>query len=447
MLHGRLLLLGFVLLLLGSAGWASAVAQKPHGSMQSFDVLLAANATQATIMMIDAHTGTILNPAFISDTVHLSRPRQALPHRARAQILVADQLADAIYAYDLQGNFVKVFAGQPFTSTLDNIRSMTWLPDGELLVTLGNGPNAGSVYIVSADGELISPLVEAGTGGLSDPYDVLVRQTDLLVSDPSNNAVYRYGLPSGNYLGQFAALDRFPQQLAESNRNTVLVADFAGVDLGVLEYTNSETATLLTRHHDPQGPISGYRGVQELDNGHLLVGAASGLYEMARGGAILNTLGSDDMHYIERMPAITDLRFTVAVTPGAGLSPTLVMRNEPVELSFSITNTSAMTATQLELSVVIPDSMTYNGATGNCTTTALVSAPSVLLTCTVDLLAPGASTSYSINLTPLIWDTFVLKFSLHSYQFDLTPENNGILLGLLAAPTHMLQLPYVAQSP
>jgi len=102
-------------------------------------VLLIPESTNDRIMAFDALTGDLLDEDFIPiDAENLSTPIHAVL-AGRNRILVSDQLDDVVQEYDLQGNYIGVFApfGGSDTRILDNIRGMQLLPNAIIEFDLG----------------------------------------------------------------------------------------------------------------------------------------------------------------------------------------------------------------------------------------------------------------------------------------------------------------------
>ena len=436
----RSVLIACSLLLIGIACWTTAAASESGEPAQSTEVLLVANSRSDTVMLISAEDGSMINSTFISDTQRFQTVRQAVLHPDQQRILVIDQVADAIFAYDLQGNFIDVFAGQPLTSTLDNMRSMTWHPNGNLLVTLGSSssPVSQTVQQIAPDGSIIGTLIKSGSGGLDSPFDVLIRQSDMLVSDSSADKVLRYDLNTGAFLGEFAAsVDRFPQQLTTSMSNTVLVANFSGDDIGILEYTNTATGALVTIHDDLTQRLVSYRGVHELNNGNLLVSTGVGVYEMEYGGNVVaTTVLSESSHYIERIPAITDLALTVDLTPTSGISQHSVVLQQPLTMTFHISNTQAMTATNVQLSFDLPEGLQHVADDQNCTVIVQADQSSSVV-CELETLAPQAEAEVVFVIQPQMAGMYNLEAEVTLGELDAEPTNNSVAFTIDVLPDNI----------
>jgi hypothetical protein len=239
-------------------------------------------------MAFDPVTGNLIDADFIpSDPAHLQTPIHAILSDGNDSILVSDQLEDVVQEYDLDGNYIGVFApaGGVNTAILDNVRGISLRANGNLLVTVGSGANADAVAEFDTSGASLGNFVANGAGGLDSPFDVLMA-FDALVPGITSDAVHRYDLSTGAYLGDLAPVDSFPEQLAIAASNgNVLVGNFSGTQEGVMEFQPDGT---LVGIYDPAS-LGGYRGVYELPNGNILTTNGDGVHEIDRSGNLVET--------------------------------------------------------------------------------------------------------------------------------------------------------------
>lgn len=250
-------------------------------------LLLIPDSTADRVMAFDPATGNVIDPDFIpADPDHLSTPICAILSADGQMVLVSDQIDDVVQAYDLEGNYIGIFApaGGPDTSILDNIRGIALRPNGNLVVTIGSGTNDDAVAEFDTAGNYLGNFVANGAGGLNSPFDAYFRESDVLVGGITSDAIHRYDL-DGNPLADLTPINSFPEQIAEAANGNVLVANFSGSEEGIVEYLPDGT---LVGIYDPS-EIGGYRGVYELPNGNFLTTNGSGVYEMDRNGNLIDT--------------------------------------------------------------------------------------------------------------------------------------------------------------
>lgn len=267
------------------------------------DVLLIPDSSADAVWVFSALDGSLIDSAFITDPGSdggvdvFNRPLEAMISSS-GTILITDQFADVVSEFNPDGTFVRVFSlgGIRDTDIMDNIRGghvLTSGPDaGDVLVT-----NSGRLndLVVSqknvkrlnpADGSEESDFAFNRYGGIRGPFDVIEYNGSVLVADEGQDKIARYTL-EGKFVDLFASfinlpqLD-FPQQMAIASNGNLLVCAFSsGV---ILEF---DPAGALVGQYDP-GTLDLYRGIYELGNGNLLVTTTTGVYEVTRGGIVVD---------------------------------------------------------------------------------------------------------------------------------------------------------------
>lgn len=266
--------------------------------------LLIPDSTGDRVMAFNPNTGALVNASFIpSDSAHLATPKAAILKSGATAVLVSDQINDVVQEYALNGAYVGVFApaGGVNTAILDNILGLAYRPNGNLLVTVTGGANQDSVAEFNAAGTHVGNFIAIASGGLDGPFDLLFRSADVLVTSINTDQILRYDRDTGAFLGVFASVNNFPQQLALAANGNVLVANFGGTQEGILEYqANGTFVARIT-----VAGLSGYRGVYELPTGNLLVTTGTGVYEISRAGVLVDTkISGVSAQYIELAPGI-----------------------------------------------------------------------------------------------------------------------------------------------
>ncbi|MDY7094735.1 MAG: IPTL-CTERM sorting domain-containing protein [Acidobacteriota bacterium] len=261
--------------------------QRAQEGIATTGLLLIPESSNDRVMAFDPMTGDLIDPDFIpADPTNLSTPIQAILSNDGMSILVSDQLEDVVQEYDLDGNYLGVFApaGGADTSILDNIRGIALDASGNLLVTIGSGANADAVAQFDTAGMYLGNFVANGADGLDSPFDVLPRAADFLVGGITSDVIHAYDA-SGMPLPQFSPINTFPEQIAEGAAS-VLVANFSGTQEGVVEFSNDGTSIIGI--YDPAS-LGGYRGAYELPNGNILTTNGGGVHEIDRMGNLVET--------------------------------------------------------------------------------------------------------------------------------------------------------------
>ncbi|MEM7588372.1 MAG: hypothetical protein AAF560_33600, partial [Acidobacteriota bacterium] len=280
---------------LEASGLEPAAASGPSMAAESRSVrgplggglLLIPESTHDRVMAFDPATGDLVDADYIpADPDNLSTPIHAIVNAAGDGFLLSDQVEDVVQEYDLDGNFVGTFApaGGPDLAILDNIRGIALRPNGNLLVTVGGGANADAVAEFDTAGNFLGNFIAIGAGGLDSPFDVLLRSSDYLVAGIDSDTIHSFDL-DGNPLPDFALIDNFPEQIAETASGNVLVANFSGTQAGVVEY---DATGMLVGVYTPV-EVAGFRGVYELGNGNILVTNGGGVHEIDRAGNLVET--------------------------------------------------------------------------------------------------------------------------------------------------------------
>ncbi|MPZ93140.1 MAG: hypothetical protein GEU68_16255, partial [Actinobacteria bacterium] len=252
---------------------------------QLTEALLIPDSSNDRVMAFDATTGDLLDADYIphDPAANLSTPQHIIPNLDEDGYLLSDQLNDVIYAYDLEGNWLGVFApaGGTDTSILDNPRGIGISPDRTLLATVASGGNAHAVAEFDAEGEFIGNFIDNEAGGMQGPWFFLFRDSDILVSSVTSSAIHRFD-PDGAPLGIFHGPIAFPQQMQELDNGNILVANFSAPS-GVWEL--EPDGDLIDVHTG----VTSTRGVYELPNGNILTTNSGGVHEINRNDTLVET--------------------------------------------------------------------------------------------------------------------------------------------------------------
>jgi len=274
--------------------WPESAASSPKAPearrLRGFeiDLLLVPDAAADRVMAFDPSTGNLVDANWIpSNPPNLQTPKVALADPINATLFVVDQISDLVQRYaGVGGMYLGVFApaGGPNTAILDNATCMAYRPNGHVVVCVTGGANQDSIAEFDFAGAHVGNFIANGAGGLDGPFDVLFRTSDVLVSSINTDQILRYDL-NGAFLGVFAAINNFPEQLAQAANGNVLVANFGGTEVGIVEYT---AAGAFVGRYNPPG-LGSYRGVYELPNLNLLVSTDTGVHEITRAGTLVQT--------------------------------------------------------------------------------------------------------------------------------------------------------------
>jgi len=268
--------------------------------------LLIPEWTDDKVYMFDAQTGDLLDANFIPTTnPQLQSPRDVQQHFSGRFILVADQISDVVQKFDTNGTYIGFYAPSTGVNNaiLDNIRGVCYRSNGNMLITVGSGASQNTIQQFDTGGVSIGSFI---TSGLNSPFDILIRTTDILVSNSSGtNKITRYDL-TGTFLSNYytTANINFPQQLSLLPGGRIGVCAFSTPNSGftILDSAGNYIRTMTA--------VTGLRGSYLLGNGNYLVTNAAGVHEIdSVNGSLIRTVSS-----------AANFQFISPYNPGALLS-------------------------------------------------------------------------------------------------------------------------------
>jgi hypothetical protein len=286
-------------------------------------VLLVPDSLADRVMAFDPQTGDLIDADFIpaDPAADLGTPLHLILTPDQDGFWLSDQLRHVVNEYDLDGSWQGVFApaGGPDPAVAQNLRGIHPAPGGGLLVTVAAGGNADSVAEFDAAGAFTGNFIDNGAGGLDSPWSIVFRDTDILVSaNGGPGTILRYG-PDGTPDGVLFSGIGFPEQMQELPGGNILVAQFTtigGRTPGVWEL--SATGELVGVYTG----VSGNRGVYELPNGNILTTNGSGVHEIDRGTALVETkISGVSARFITHVQRDTPDCDAPAELPWLGLTP------------------------------------------------------------------------------------------------------------------------------
>jgi len=245
--------------------------------------------TDDKVYLFDAQTGDLVDANFIPTTApQLQSPKDAQQHFSGRFILIADQLSDVVQKFDTNGTYIGFYAPSTGVNNaiLDNIRGICYRSNGNMLVSVGSGPSQNTIQQFDTGGVSIGGFI---TTGLSSPFDVYIRTTDILVSNSSGaNRITRYD-PAGTFLSNFYTNTdiNFPQQIVRLPGGRIGVAAFSIPNSGftILDSAGTYIRTITT--------ITSTRGGYLLGNGHYLVTNSAGVHELdSATGTLIRTVST-----------------------------------------------------------------------------------------------------------------------------------------------------------
>lgn len=285
------------------------------GSKGMEKVLLIPNSGLDRIMLFDAFSGDSITTNFYSSNPAFNTQidTDLLPD---GRLIASDQTSDVLHVFSAlqNGNTVFAPAGGVNNAIMDNIRGMAVTDSGSILVTSASGTNINTIVIFDTAGQytgLFAPINQC-----LSPFDVLIRSSDVLVTEINGNNVRRYAF-NGNLLGVFKDSVTFGEQMYQAPNGDIYTANFQSGEPGII--IQQANGTLIRK----LSCISGTRGVYLLGNGNLLATNSLGVYEIDKvADTIIRTVVSGiNGRYITEVPVnkIQWPEITVLTTPSTML--------------------------------------------------------------------------------------------------------------------------------
>jgi hypothetical protein len=262
------------------------------------EFLMITDWTYDRVSLFDALTGDMVDTAFIyHSNPQLQSPKQAIQTYYKTQILVADQISDAVQRYDTNGLYVGIFApaGGVNPAIIDNMRGIAYKPDNHLLATVASGVSANTIQEFDTAGVHVGTFISS----ISSPFCILYRSSDILITSSSGtNRISKFDF-SGAYISSFYTGSdfAFPQQAIELENGYVIVAAFSpAASSGVVVLDSA--GNFIRR----MNALTGIRGVYLLGNGNYLVTNSTGVHEIdSLSGALIRTVVTGaNFQYIDK---------------------------------------------------------------------------------------------------------------------------------------------------
>jgi hypothetical protein len=236
--------------------------------------VMAINGTAMKLVLLNPADGSMINASFISGATGAqawTTPRDCL--QVGSEIWISDQGSGHIWRYSL--------AGAPLGSVasgINNNRGMELVGNTVYLANFGTGSGAPGQAIIRLN---TSGVIQSNFP-VSDPFDVLAFNGDLLVSNIATDDIDRYSL-AGTFIATWHNSNgttgiNFPEQLARTSTGGVIAAGFSS-PAGIYEYNSVGTQV----NYFNQG-TGGIRGVFELDSMDILYTDDNGIHVYSRAG-------------------------------------------------------------------------------------------------------------------------------------------------------------------
>lgn len=252
--------------------------------------LMVADSSSTTgrrVILLDPFDGSVVNANYINLNLQAAQtPKHAM--QVGQEIWVSDQLADAIFVYDVFGTYKYTISGQ-----LDNIRGMGFINNTVYVTNDGNanGAIADSVAMYDTSGNRLGHFL---TAPATSPFGVFEHNGELLVTDSSEHTIRRYTYAGASLGVWHSGAIRFPQQIQRRPNGNLLVAGFSP-PAGVYEYDPSGNFVAL------YASGAGARGAIDLGDGGMLYTISTGVFKIPSGGGAGTLIIGSNAQYIDRL--------------------------------------------------------------------------------------------------------------------------------------------------
>lgn len=256
------------------------------------------------VLLINPEDGSIVDPEFI-DLTPLNQATPKAIIQVDDEIWVSDQIEDAIFRFDIDGNFLS-----SISSGLDNIKGMAVVDDTEVWVTnAGSNNNAPGNSIVRFDIDGTN-LGFFDTSSVGSAFDIIDTGSEVYIGYIGANTKIEVRDYDGTVTGEIVGTGvvTFIQQIElNTNDNSVYAAVFSsnGANTsGLYEFSIADGSIL---NYYNEGSL---RGVSQLDDGNVLISGGNDISLLdttTNTSTVISSGGSSQF--------FTRLEFTVCNTP------------------------------------------------------------------------------------------------------------------------------------
>jgi hypothetical protein len=235
------------------------------------------------VLMLNAETGEIENPTFIDLTaLNPSTPKGMA--QVGSEIWITDQIVDAIFRFDLEGNYLSSISGN-----MDNIKGLGVINNSEVWVTNAgtlNGAAGDAIVRFGMDGSYLGNF----TTNSRSAFDVLDNGAgEVYISYISGGSPIERRDYSGNFIEYLVQPNNlsFAQQMDFNHDGDLLVANFSS-NAGI--YLIDVPSGSILQYWSVNSP----RGVMEIGDGNILWTNGTAIYKMnpTTGTSIVISSGS-----------------------------------------------------------------------------------------------------------------------------------------------------------
>jgi hypothetical protein len=288
----RNILVALLTLVLSSQSFA-----QPQGDFLA--VIGTANDVK-TVVLFNYEDGTLVDEVFI-DLTPLDAGTLKQVVRVGDELWASDQTKDAVYRFDLEGNYIATIGPG---NGMDNLRGLRQIGNEVWLSNAGtqNGAPGYAVIRLGLDGQILGNFPVGGSPWAYWPYtnnNVLISFSNV-TGFPSQIGIYDQ---NGTFIAPFNVPGElnFIQQISETQNGDFLAAAFSnatgGYANGVHRYDAQGTYLQVIGGTSGTGP----RGCWEMDNGNIMWTNGSGIHIADVNTGTSQLVYGGQFHFVERL--------------------------------------------------------------------------------------------------------------------------------------------------
>lgn len=253
-----------------------------------------------TVVLFNYEDGTLVDEVFI-DLTPLDAGTLKQVARVGDELWASDQTKDAVYRFDLEGNYIATVGPG---NGLDNLRGLRQFGNEVWLANAGtqNGAPGNAIIKLGLDGQIMSNFTVGGSPWAFWPFT----NNNILISFstatgfPTQIAIYDQ---SGNYIAPFNTPGElnFIQQFSETTNGDFLAASFSnvsgGIPSGIHRYDSEGNYLTIIGGTSGTGP----RGCWEMGNGNIMWTNGNGIHIANVTNGTSQQIYAGQFHFVERL--------------------------------------------------------------------------------------------------------------------------------------------------
>lgn len=241
------------------------------------------------IVSLDIETGDVINAQAI-DMSGLNTTTPKAVKQVGDEIWVTDQVDDAIYRFDDEGNHLGTVSGN-----MDNIKGLELVNNNEIWVTnagTSNGAPGDAIVRLDMDGNYQGSYAT----GEKSSFDIIDTGTGVFISFINQGSPIERWDYDGNFIDNLVEPGtlNFAQQIDLTADGNLLVGNFSSPS-GIYLFDTGSGSQL------EYWPLSDVRGVMETNDGSILWSNSSGIHRLNPSTGVSTTILSGGAQFFGRI--------------------------------------------------------------------------------------------------------------------------------------------------